>query len=131
MAAPVPDVACYVFIGVKTFSTSQSNLAFIRDKCCHLSMCSRLMEPNYFLFPVHQDVSHFFLTFFFAQLCLFKRIFCAGEIRLSQMVANEPFSVLNERVQIREQHWDKVLSIKIPIVTHECCYNLEHVFIFK
>ena len=46
MAALVPDVPCCVLIGEKTFSTRQSNLAFIRDKCCHLMMCLRLMEPN-------------------------------------------------------------------------------------
>ena len=37
MAALVLDVACFVFIGEKTFSTSQSNRAFIWDKCCSLN----------------------------------------------------------------------------------------------
>ena len=47
VAALVPDVACCIFIGEKTFSTSQSNLAFIQDKCCHLTMLWHPMETNW------------------------------------------------------------------------------------
>ena len=45
VAALVLDIACCVFIWEITFSTSQSNLAFIWDKCCPLTMCFPLMEP--------------------------------------------------------------------------------------
>ena len=47
VAALGPDLACCVSIGDKTFSTFQNNQAFIGGKCCHLTMCLHLMEPNY------------------------------------------------------------------------------------
>ena len=47
MAALVLDVACFVLIGVIAFSASQSNLAFFWVKCCHLTICFHLMEPNF------------------------------------------------------------------------------------
>ena len=46
VAALVPDIVCCVFIRKKTFSTSQNNLAFIWEKCCHLTTCLHLMEPH-------------------------------------------------------------------------------------
>ena len=42
-----PDDASCIFIGEKTLSTLQNNLAFVREKCCHLTTMSlRLLEPN-------------------------------------------------------------------------------------
>ena len=38
VAALVPDVACCISIGKKKNSTSQNNLAFIWDMCCHLTI---------------------------------------------------------------------------------------------
>ena len=38
--------ACCIFIGEKTFLTSQNNLAFTWDKCSYLSIFLHLMEPN-------------------------------------------------------------------------------------
>ena len=47
VAALVPDVACSVVIGEKTFSASQSNPAYIWKKCCHLRIRLLQMEPNW------------------------------------------------------------------------------------
>ena len=46
VTALVLDLACCVYIRKKTFSTSQNNIAFIWDKCCHLTMSLHLMNPN-------------------------------------------------------------------------------------
>ena len=48
MAALVRDVGCCVFIGEKTFSSSQNNPAYIWDKCCPLMTCWHLMQPHIF-----------------------------------------------------------------------------------
>ena len=42
-----PYIACCVLIRKNKFSTSQNNLAFIWDMCCHLTMCLHLMEPHW------------------------------------------------------------------------------------
>ena len=60
MAALVPGIACCVSKGKKTCSNSQNNLAFIRDKCCHLTMCLQLVEPHCYASP---ELSQLFLLF--------------------------------------------------------------------
>ena len=51
MATLVPDVACCVFIGVITFSTSQSNLVFTWDYYCHLIIDVQLQHRRGVIFP--------------------------------------------------------------------------------
>ena len=41
-----PDDASCIFIGEKTVSSLQNNLAFVREKCCHPTMCLDLIAPN-------------------------------------------------------------------------------------
>ena len=43
MAALVPEVACHVSIGKKTNWASKNDSSLIRDKCCHLTLCLRLV----------------------------------------------------------------------------------------
>ena len=81
MAALVPDVACCIFIGKKTFSTSQSNLAFFWDKCCPLTTCLHLMDPHWFantrstIYCDQSIVKIYLLHDFYSFVCLKSRSF--------------------------------------------------------
>ena len=46
MSLLVPDVSLLHFQLLNSFNIMQNNLAFIRDKCCHLLFCLHLIEPR-------------------------------------------------------------------------------------
>ena len=49
MAAQVPDIACSIFISKKKIKIAKNEASFIREKCCHLTLCLRLTESHYLL----------------------------------------------------------------------------------
>ena len=46
VATLVTDLAHCVYIIWKQISTGLNNLSFICDKCCHITVCLCLMQPN-------------------------------------------------------------------------------------
>ena len=47
MSLLVPDVRLLRFQQLKFFNMIKKDLAFIRDRCCHLTFCLHMMEPHY------------------------------------------------------------------------------------
>jgi len=49
MAEPVPSISCCVFNNNDFFYQEPNELAFIRDTCCHLVICLRLIASHWTL----------------------------------------------------------------------------------
>ena len=47
MSLLAPDVSLLCFQQLYFLNMMKNDLAFIRDRCCHLTICVHMMEPHY------------------------------------------------------------------------------------